>query len=61
MKTCPKCGSHKVIIFDSDNDYCEKCKRWFPAVADEPEPDHKEFIAMLADDVWAVAKKIDNN
>jgi hypothetical protein len=34
MKTCPYCNSHKVIIFDSDNDLCRKCDRWFPAVKD---------------------------
>jgi hypothetical protein len=35
MKICPKCGSDKIIMFDSDNDYCEKCKKWFPAVGNE--------------------------
>lgn len=33
-KLCPKCGSNKVIMFDSDNDLCEKCGKWFPAIAD---------------------------
>jgi Zn finger protein HypA/HybF involved in hydrogenase expression len=28
-KTCPYCGSHKVDIFDSDNDICRKCGKWF--------------------------------
>jgi len=35
MKRCPYCRDNKVILFDSDNDYCEKCERWFPAVAKE--------------------------
>ena len=35
MKICPECGSHKVIMFDSDNDLCEKCGQWFPAVGEE--------------------------
>jgi hypothetical protein len=34
MKICPKCGSNKVIMFDADNDLCEKCQKWFPAVKD---------------------------
>ena len=34
MKTCPKCGSHDVTMFDADNDICQKCEEWFPAVAD---------------------------
>ena len=34
MKTCPECGSHNVIMFDSDNDTCEVCNEWFPAVED---------------------------
>jgi predicted amidophosphoribosyltransferase len=32
MRICPKCKSRKVITIDSDNDYCEKCQEWFPAV-----------------------------
>ena len=28
-KTCPYCGSHKIIMFDSDNDLCQKCNRYF--------------------------------
>ena len=46
MKTCPECGSNNVIMFDSDNDYCESCKNWFPvadvdveAVADKIQED----------------------
>jgi len=35
MKICPKCGSNKVIIFDSDNDICQKCDKWFPALKEE--------------------------
>lgn len=31
IKTCPECGSHKVDIFDSDNDICRKCGKWFAA------------------------------
>lgn len=29
VKTCPHCGSHKVTVFDSDNDICGNCNRWF--------------------------------
>ncbi len=36
MKLCPECGSTRVIMFDSDNDLCEKCRKWFPAVGDVP-------------------------
>ncbi len=63
MKTCPKCKSHKVIMFDSNNDLCETCNKWFPAVADEPDlkPYNKELITKLADDVWAVAKKLEGS
>jgi hypothetical protein len=35
MKRCPHCKDNKVVIFDSDNDWCPKCERWFPAVAEE--------------------------
>lgn len=34
MKTCPHCYSTKVILFDADNDLCQDCERWFPAVED---------------------------
>jgi len=34
MKRCPKCESTRVITFDSDNDWCIKCKKYFPAVAE---------------------------
>jgi len=30
VKTCPYCGSHKVELFDADNDICRKCNKWFP-------------------------------
>jgi len=85
MKLCPECGGTRVIMFDSDNDYCEKCKTWFPAVADikcvegcktygKKETRHHrdcffysgslsessdKLITKLADDVWAVAKKLE--
>ena len=59
MKICPKCGSTKVIYFDSDNDMCESCKEWFPAVGEIPVLS-KEKITQLAHDVWAVAKKLEN-
>lgn len=29
---CPVCGSDKIILFDSDNDFCQTCKKWFPAL-----------------------------
>jgi len=38
MKICPKCGSFKVIYFDSNNDMCEDCKEWFPALKNIKEP-----------------------
>ena len=31
-KVCPHCGSDHVIMFDSDNDYCSECNKWFPAL-----------------------------
>lgn len=34
MKICPKCGSTRVITFTADDDICEKCGKWFPAVAE---------------------------
>lgn len=38
MKICPKCGSKKVIIFDADNDLCQDCGKWFPAVQEVKSP-----------------------
>ncbi len=38
MQTCPYCGSHKIIMFTSDDDLCEKCEKWFPALAEDPKP-----------------------
>jgi thiol-disulfide isomerase/thioredoxin len=35
MKRCPKCKDNKVVIFDSDNDWCPKCNEQFPTVAEE--------------------------
>lgn len=29
---CPHCGSTKVIRFDSNNDTCNACGKWFPCV-----------------------------
>jgi exoribonuclease II len=29
-RECPYCKSKNVIMFDSDNDICEECRRWFP-------------------------------
>ena len=29
-KACSKCGSSKVIMFDSNNDVCQKCGEIFP-------------------------------
>lgn len=31
-KVCPECGSHDVHIFDSDDDICNNCKKYFPVV-----------------------------
>lgn len=62
MKTCPdpKCRSHNIIMFDSDNDLCKKCKKWFPAVVDKKlENIDIELITKLADDVWEVGKKLE--
>lgn len=28
VKKCPKCGSHKIVMFDSDNDLCNDCGYW---------------------------------
>ena len=36
MKICPKCGDTDVIMFDADNDKCNDCGEWFPAIADTP-------------------------
>ena len=32
MKTCPRCGSHKIITLASRDNYCEDCSKCFPAV-----------------------------
>lgn len=32
-KKYPHCGSNKIIMFDSDNDICEKCNKYFPAIS----------------------------
>jgi len=37
MKVCPECGSNNIIVFDSDNDLCEDCDKWFPMVAEVEE------------------------
>jgi len=37
MKICPECGSHDVIIFTCDYDFCRKCGRNFPAVKEIPD------------------------
>lgn len=29
VKICPECGSHKIELFDADNDICRKCGKWF--------------------------------
>lgn len=34
MKICPECGDTDVITFDADNDKCNSCGKWFPAVED---------------------------
>ncbi len=31
-KVCPKCGSHAVTMFTSDDDICGDCGKYFPAV-----------------------------
>ena len=35
FKICPECGSNKVIFFDSNNDFCKDCRKWFPAVKEQ--------------------------
>lgn len=35
MKTCPKCGSHKIITYSLDDDKCQKCNERFPALVEE--------------------------
>jgi ribosomal protein L37AE/L43A len=32
VRVCPKCGSHKVTMFTSDDDICGDCGKYFPAV-----------------------------
>lgn len=27
---CPYCGSTNVVMFDADNDICNKCGKYFP-------------------------------
>lgn len=34
MKTCPKCGSQKVVIFGANDHLCQDCWEWFH-IADE--------------------------
>lgn len=29
-RKCPHCGSTDVVMFDSDNDMCNKCGKYFP-------------------------------
>lgn len=43
MKTCLKCKSNNVIMFDSNNDYCENCHEWFPALKEENDFFHTEI------------------
>lgn len=31
QKVCPYCGSSRIGIFDSDNDSCMECKKWWCA------------------------------
>jgi hypothetical protein len=61
MKTCPHCKKHRIIVFDSNNDYCEDCKLWFPAVEDKEKTDNKEIIGFLADDLWEIAKSLETD
>lgn len=37
MKICPLCGDSNVVVFDSNNDLCNGCGKWFPAVAEVEE------------------------
>ncbi len=37
MKVCPECGGTKVIMFSPDDDLCQECGKWFPAVKEEKE------------------------
>ena len=30
MKKCPECGSFEIIVFDSNNDMCITCEKYFP-------------------------------
>lgn len=29
-RECPYCGSVRIMMFDADNDICNKCGRYFP-------------------------------
>jgi hypothetical protein len=29
-KVCPYCNSTDIIMFDADNDICNKCRRYYP-------------------------------
>ena len=51
MKTCPKCGSKRVIMFDADNDLCQNCGKWFPAVAAAYKPGNRPDACECQD--WA--------
>ncbi len=42
---CPHCGSTKVSMFDSDNDICGECNKYFPAVISESKtPEEFEYL-----------------
>ena len=42
-KTCPYCGSNDIIVFDSNNDSCKSCKKWFPVVAEKISDEIKDY------------------
>lgn len=33
--TCPYCGGHDIIMFSADDDMCNECGKWFPAVGEK--------------------------
>jgi len=57
MKTCPLCDSHKIIIFDSDNDYCQKCKNYFPALADTKDDSLQDLVKDVIEALRFYAKE----
>jgi hypothetical protein len=56
LKTCPKCGSHKIIYFDSDNDMCESCKEWFPALGENEPLENCTLLVLCKKELFFTKK-----